>query len=214
MSESVSVVNTTGGKLAEEALRKSERRFKDLLASVTSYMYTVIMERGRVIATTHGPGCQAVTGFSAEEYAADPELWLRMIHPEDRPVILAATQQLLTAKATITLEHRIEHKDGSTRWVQTTLVPSITPAGQLLSYDGIITDITERKRAEIKILRLNEELEQRVRERTMDLEQRNHELEEMNKAFVGRELRMMELKQRVRELEEKLRGQPPHDKSL
>lgn len=203
MPEIVSLVNITERKLTEEALRESERRFKDLLASVTSYMYTVIMECGRAVATTHGPGCQAVTGFSAEDYAADPDLWIRMIHPEDRSAVLAATQQLLTAKTTLTLEHRLQHKDGSTRWVQTTLVPSITPGGQLLSYDGVITDITERKRAQEKILRLNEELEQRVRERTRDLEQRNHELEEMNKAFVGREMRMVELKERIRELEDK-----------
>jgi C4-dicarboxylate-specific signal transduction histidine kinase len=85
--------------------------------------------------------------------------------------------------------------------VQTTLVPRVGLEGELLSYDGIITDITERKRAEEKILMLNEELEQKVRERTKELERRNHELEEMNRAFVGRELRMVELKGRIAELE-------------
>jgi chromosome segregation ATPase len=88
--------------------------------------------------------------------------------------------------------------------VQTTLVPCVGPGGELLSYDGVITDITARKRAEENILRLNEELEQRVRARTKELEQRNHELEQMNKAFVGRELRMEELKKRIAELEARL----------
>jgi len=49
--------------------------------------------------------------------------------------------------------------------------------------------------------KLNEELEQRVMERTKELERRNHELEQMNKAFVGRELKMVELKERIKELE-------------
>jgi PAS domain S-box-containing protein len=182
-------------------LRESEKRFRDLLASVTSYMYTVLMDCGRVVSTTHGPGCLTVTGFSAEEYEANPDLWYRMIHPEDRQVVLDAAQRVLTSKATHTFEHRIQHKDGSILWVQTTLVPRVAPEGELVSYDGIITNITERKRAEEKILRLNDELEQKVRERTSELERRNHELEEMNKAFVGRELRMVELKERVRELE-------------
>jgi PAS domain S-box-containing protein len=184
-------------------LRESERHFRDLLASVTSYMYTVVMESGRAVSTTHGPGCLAVTGFSAEEYAAAPDLWYRMIHPDDRQTVLDAAHLVLTSKATTTFEHRIQHKDGSIRWVQTTLVPHVSCEGQLLSYDGVITDITERKRTEEKILRLNEELEQRVSERTRELERRNHELEEMNRAFVGRELRMVELKEQIRELEKK-----------
>jgi PAS domain S-box-containing protein len=184
-----------------DGLRESERRFRDLLESVTSYMYTVVMDGVRAVSTTHGPGCLTVTGFSAGEYAADPELWYRMVHPEDRQAVIDAAQQVLISKITDTFEHRILHKDGSVRWVRTTLVPRVSLEGDLLSYDGVITDITERKRAEEKILGLNDELEQRVRERTRELEQRNHELEEMNKAFVGRELRMVELKERIAELE-------------
>jgi PAS domain S-box-containing protein len=164
-------------------------------------MYTVVMDGGRAVSTTHGPGCLAVTGFSAGEYVADPELWYRMISPDDRQVVLDAAHQILTLNITDTFEHRILHKDGSIRWVQTTLVPRVDAEGELLSYDGVITDITGRKQAEEKIFRLNEELEERVRERTKELERRNHELEQMNKAFVGRELRMVELKGRIAELE-------------
>ena len=182
--------------------RESERRFRDLLASVTSYMYTVIIDCDTVASTTHGPGCLAVTGFSPEDYAADPDLWYRMIHTEDRETVLNAAQQVMISKFTNTIEHRIQHKDGSIRWVQTTFVPHVVE-GRLLSYDGVITDITERKLVEDKILRLNEELEQRVMERTRELERRNYDLEQMNRAFVGRELRMLELKERIMKLEEK-----------
>jgi PAS domain S-box-containing protein len=146
-----------------------------------------------------------VTGFSAEEYAADPTLWSRMIHPEDLPSVVAAAQRVQQSNSTETFEHRIQHKDGTVRWVQTTLVPLVGPDGLLQSYDGVITDITERKRAEEKILKLNEELEQRVGERTQELERRNYELEQMNKAFVGRELRMEGLKQRIVELEKSVK---------
>lgn len=69
-------------------------------------------------------------------------------------------------------------------------------------------ELRERQRAEEKILRLNEELEQRVRERTQELEQKNYELGQMNKVFVGRELRMIELKEKIKELEEKTKNNP------
>lgn len=65
-----------------------------------------------------------------------------------------------------------------------------------------VSDITDRKRAEKGLLDLNEQLDRRVRERTAELESKNRELERMNRLFVGRELRMVELKEQLRKLEE------------
>jgi PAS domain S-box-containing protein len=69
-------------------------------------------------------------------------------------------------------------------------------------------EIAERLKAEESLQeseetlrRLNAELDQRVRERTLELEKKYDELERVNKLFVGRELRMIELKDRIRELE-------------
>lgn len=62
-------------------------------------------------------------------------------------------------------------------------------------------EVEERRKAEGAIRSLNEQLDLRVKERTAELEQKNKELERMNKLFVGRELRMVELKARIKELE-------------
>ncbi len=66
---------------------------------------------------------------------------------------------------------------------------------------GAILDITERKQAEDELRKFNEELDQRVKQRTAELEEKNKELERFNKLFVNRELRMVELKERIGELE-------------
>ncbi len=59
----------------------------------------------------------------------------------------------------------------------------------------------KRQQAQEELEKLNEQLEQRVQQRTAELEAKNVELSRMNKIFVGRELKMIELKERIRELE-------------
>ncbi|MDD5758202.1 MAG: DUF3365 domain-containing protein [Desulfobulbaceae bacterium] len=67
--------------------------------------------------------------------------------------------------------------------------------------------LVARKNAEEAWRQLNEDLERRVQERTAELAEKNSELEKMNKLFVGRELRMVELKARIEELENQRAGQ-------
>ncbi|MFA7403582.1 MAG: PAS domain S-box protein [Pelobacteraceae bacterium] len=62
-------------------------------------------------------------------------------------------------------------------------------------------EIEKRQKAQVELEKLNEKLEQRVKQRTKELEEKNNELHTMNRLFVGRELKMVELKERIRELE-------------
>jgi hypothetical protein len=137
---------------AEDALRESEGRYRILLESVTDYIYTTHVEEGRPVATSHGPGCTAVTGYSAEEYAVDPGLWLRMVPEEDRAAVLKHADTVLAGKELSALEHRIIRKDGRTRWIRNTPVPRHNQEGRLIAFDGIVTDITNFKNLENQLL--------------------------------------------------------------
>ncbi|MCX7173250.1 MAG: PAS domain S-box protein [Proteobacteria bacterium] len=169
--------NITERKRAEAALREGDKRYKQLLDSVTDYIYTVRVEDARPVDTLHGPGCLAVMGYTPEEFAADTGLWYRMIHEADRAAVMAQASSILAGNAVAPLEHRILHRDGTWRWVRNTCVPRYDPQRRLIAYDGLIADITERKRVEEEVLKLNQELERRVDERTTELEAANKELE-------------------------------------
>lgn len=126
-----------------------EDRYWRLLASVTDYVYTVTVEDGHAVATTHGPGCVAVTGYEPEAYERDPLLWHCMVHDEDKDAVTAQAEAVLLDGSAEPLEHRIIHRDQSVRWVRNTPVPRFDAEGRMIAYDGLISNITARKLAEL-----------------------------------------------------------------
>jgi len=145
-------------KQAEEALLESETRYRRITESLTDYQYTVRIKNGRAVETTQRPACKTVTGYTAQELAADPYLWFCMVAPEDRERVGLRLQQALAGEEIPPIEHRILRKDGETRWVRDTIVLHKDASGNLVRYDGVIKDITERKRAEEEREKLQEQL--------------------------------------------------------
>jgi len=149
-------LDITQSKHAEKALSESERRYRRITEAITDYMFTVRVANGQPAETYHGPNCVAVTGYTTEEFSSDPFLWIRMVPPEDQDLVRAQASDLLAGHGPRSIEHRIMRKDGQIRWVSNSLVPSYDVEGNLLSYDGLIRDITNRKIAE-ETLRESEE---------------------------------------------------------
>jgi PAS domain S-box-containing protein len=134
--------------IAENALRESEKRYQRITEAITDYIYTVRVTDGCAAETTHGLGCLAVTGYREDEFAEDPFLWVRMVEAEDRPGVEKQARRILAGEDVPPIEHRIVHKNGTLRWVKNIFVPHRDELGVLISYDGLIQDITERKMAE------------------------------------------------------------------
>ena len=149
-------LDITEGKRAEKALSASERRYRRITEAITDYIFTVRVANGHPAETSHGPNCVAVTGYTTEEFSSDPFLWIRMVPQEDQDLVRAQASELLAGHEPRSIEHRITRKDGQIRWVSNSLVPSYDVEGKLLSYDGLIRDITNRKIAE-ETLRESEE---------------------------------------------------------
>jgi PAS domain S-box-containing protein len=142
------VVDITERKKAEKVTRESEDRYRRITMAITDYIYTVRIEDGRPVETTHGEACVSVTGYTKEEFTAEPYLWIEIIVKEDRAILIKQAEEVLSGRYPSPIEHRIIRKDGALRWVESSLVPKYDIDGNLISYDGIIRDITERKRNE------------------------------------------------------------------
>ena len=152
-------------RASEDALKESEQRYRHLLDTVTDYVYTVELREGRPVATHHGPGCLAVTGFAPEEYQHNPFLWFEMVVAEDRPEVLRQSSQVLETGSAPPVEHRLQRKDGTIRWVRSSVAARRDEAGRLAGYDGLVKDITEQ----------HESREARIRAERETMEARQHE---------------------------------------
>ena len=148
-------IDITEQRTSEEALIHSEERFRRITETVTDYIFTVTVENNKAVKTYHGPACLGVTGYTSEELANDDSLWYDMVVEEDRAFVLEKTRDILLGIDPQQFKHRLIKKDGSICWVSNTPVLHFDNNGKLISYDGLIRDIT---------LITNKELEIRERE--------------------------------------------------
>ncbi len=162
-------------KRAEEELRQSEVRSRSVLDSALDAV--VGMDADGLI-TDWNPRAETIFGWNRAEVLGQP-LAGTIIPPQYREAHRRGLQHFLATGEGPVLNQRIEitalRRDGTEFPVEL----SVTPLRIHGSYQftAFVTDITERKRAKEEILRLNAELEQRVRERTVQLEAANKELE-------------------------------------
>jgi PAS domain S-box-containing protein len=121
-------------------------------------------------------------GFAENEIGSSMDEWKNRIHSGDAADALVRLQDCLDAKAqTYVSEHRILCKDGSYKWIlDRGMVVSRSEDGKALRLIGTVHDISERKQAEAALFQLNAELEQRVTQRTAELETAIYDLENFN----------------------------------
>jgi PAS domain S-box-containing protein len=103
------------------------------------------------------PQVEQILGFTAEEWIADPTLWIDRIHHEDRERVLEASDRADRTGEPLALEYRHMKKDGSVIWVhEETVVIERDGHGRPSLAQGVKYDVTERKQAELRLLEAEE----------------------------------------------------------
>ena len=163
-------------QLKEQAIRQSEERFRLVVDSLQDYAVFMMDPEGRV--SSWNRGAERIGGWKQQEVIG--ELFGKFYIPEDQEKGLPALA--LREAAT---ESRYEEegwrirKDGSRFWANLVVTALMDDNGALVGFSAIIRDLTERKRAEEELTRLNAELEERFAEKAAELGQTIGEREKL-----------------------------------
>ena len=133
----------TERKQAEEALRNSELRFRQLAENIREVFWMTDPAKTRMVYVS--PAYEAIWGRMCESLYRSPQDWLAAIHPEDRDGVLQAAFR--QAEGDYDQEYRIVRPDGSLRWIHDRAFPVRDESGAVYRIVGIAEDITERKQA-------------------------------------------------------------------
>jgi two-component system NtrC family sensor kinase len=144
----------TERKKAEEALRESEAKYRNLTENLDEVIYRADPET--FVASVVNTAIEGLYGYTVEEWLKDPALWENSIHPDDKERVLGEIAEAQMKKEPCTLEYRIVRKDKTMRWVRDHVSWENDQQGNPVSINGAMYDITERKHAE-KTLKQSEE---------------------------------------------------------
>jgi len=162
-------------KQAEEALRQSEQKYRELVNNLKE----IVFQRDcQGIWTFLNPAWVEVMGHTVE--ATLGTVFLDYVHPSDRPYSWQRFEQLLRTQASCRYEVRYVAQNGDVRWLEMFAHPILNAAGEVIGVAGTLINVTERKTAELQLQALNLQLEGQVQERTAQLEARMQELQELS----------------------------------
>lgn len=165
----VTVRDITGKKRAEEALRRSEEKYRKIYENVADVIYETdnqghLTSISPSIRKRGGYDPEELIGHSVTEFFAFPEQYADL------------DTQIMERGSVNDFEALLQKKDGSLAFVSITSHILFDENGQGVATEGVLRDITERKQAEERIHQLNLDLEHRVAERTRQLQESNQYL--------------------------------------
>jgi PAS domain S-box-containing protein len=136
----------TERKRAEAAVIKAEAEYRTLLESLPGIVY--VADPNPPYATVYiSPAIESL-GYTRDEWLASPDNWMRSLHPDDRGWVLERTAAAHAAGRGVTYEYRMLARDGEVHWIHDQGLFIRDAEGVATSWQGVLTDITEQKRAE------------------------------------------------------------------
>ena len=159
----------TDEKKIQQQLQEREQKFRLLADSMPQHVWTSDTEG---VLDYFNQSVLNYSGLTLEKILKDG--WLQIVHPDDREENIRLWIDAITTGKDFLFEHRFRRYDGVYRWQLSRAIPQKDENGKIQRWVGTSTDIQEQKI-------FATELEKKVSERTRELEQKNIDLDKMNK---------------------------------
>ena len=199
------IEDITNEKRAAQQMKDSDARYRALVERVPAVVYEMGPddERRTLYVSRH---VESVLGYTREEWLDQPDIWIELLHADDRELVLDRHDRHSRTGEPWDLEYRLIASDGRVVWVHDrgTLIRGIEGAPP--AWHGVMIDVTAEHDAREMLQLTNEDLERRVVERTGELAEAN----ELMSLEIGERRRMetelRDARQRYQRLVEDLPG--------
>jgi PAS domain S-box-containing protein len=195
----------TEAKRAAQEIQESEARYRALVERTPAVVYEMGPDDERRTLYV-SPHVEEVLGYSRLEWLDQPDIWIELLHADDREIVLDRHDRHTRTGEPWDLEYRLIANDGRVVWVHDrgTLIRGID--GRPAAWHGVMIDVTAEHEAREMLLLTKEDLERRIEQRAAELEEANElmSLEIGERRRIERELR--QARQRYQRLVEDLPG--------
>ena len=157
---------------AEQSAEASAAQYATLLENLPAVVYEMVRDDDRRTRYVNRK-IEELLGYTMEEWLDQEDIWMEVLHPDDREVELAAHDLHSETGDPWRREYRLIGAEGQIVWVRDHATLMRDADGEPLHWQGVMIDITAEKEAQRAIVRANDELEFRVRARTAQLQQAN-----------------------------------------
>jgi PAS domain S-box-containing protein len=199
------IEDLTTEKRSLEDARTSEEKYRALVERIPAVVYEMGPDDERQTLYV-SPHVEEVLGYTRAEWLDQPDIWIELLHADDREVVLAHHDRNTESGEPWDIEYRLIANDGRVVWVHDRATLIRGRDGAPAAWHGVIIDVTAEHDAREMLLLHKEDLELRVAERTNELREANElmSLEIGERRRMERELRT--LQDRYRSLVENMPG--------